>query len=99
VTVADNVTAEIAAPDTNVPILLLAAGLTQVAAGATFRLNERVALPPAVELAATVNVLVAIVEVVVPEMTPLADPRVSPLGNEPEFILYETVPAVAVATT
>jgi hypothetical protein len=87
VTVAVKVTGVIATPWVQVPILELAAGETQVVTGATFRLNERVALPPAVELAATVNVLVAIVEVVVPEMTPLADPKLNPLGNEPEFIL------------
>jgi hypothetical protein len=50
-------------------------------------------------LAATVNVLVATVLVVVPEIMPLADPRVRPLGNEPEFMLYATVPAEAVAVT
>jgi hypothetical protein len=87
VAVADNVTVDIAVPEVHEPILELAAGETHVVTGATPKVNERVVLPPAVELAATTNELVATAVVVVPEMTPLAEPRLSPEGNEPEFIL------------
>jgi hypothetical protein len=84
---ADRVTVLIAVPAVQDPMLLLAAGDTQVVTGTVVRLNERVALPPAVELAATTNVLVATVLVVVPEITPLAEPKLSPEGNDPEFML------------
>ena len=80
-------------------MLLLAAGETQVVTGATPKVNDLVELPPAVLLAAITNELVATVEVVVPEMMPLAEPKLSPLGNDPEFMLYAIVPAVAVAMT
>jgi hypothetical protein len=58
-----------------------------------------VALPPAVELAASTNELVATTFEVVPEITPLAEPRLRPEGNEPEVTEYETVPELVVATT
>ena len=84
---ADKVTVDIAEPAVHDPRLERFAGLTQVVNGTVVKLNERVVLPPAVELAATTNELVAATFEVVPEMTPLAEPKVSPEGNEPEFIL------------